>query len=100
MVKVPDESDTHNEKSYTVVTPIAQALGVRLVDPNTNTELTKASEIVAYLRVSLKGCPLIRFRSRELPGILCTSILASNQARRPQMRTGRGAESQLYLSCE
>lgn len=50
MVKASDESDTHNEKTCTAATPIAQALAVRLVDPNTKTELTKASEIVAYLR--------------------------------------------------
>lgn len=44
-------SDSKDNDSFTsAFAPISHALGVRLVDPNTKTELNKTTEIVKYLR--------------------------------------------------
>lgn len=49
--KQPSDSK-ENDTLTSAFAPISHALGVRLVDPNTKTELNKTTEIVKYLRVS------------------------------------------------
>ncbi|KAL8439476.1 hypothetical protein Efla_004675 [Eimeria flavescens] len=50
---IPDAGNvsTDTKKHYdSDISPFCRALGVRLIDPNTKMELTKASDIVSYLR--------------------------------------------------
>lgn len=47
--KMSSDSKTANSNVCTAITLLCQALGVRLVDPNTKTELNKTAEIVSYL---------------------------------------------------